>query len=104
MAITASQTGTAIIKVTGTTATADEILPAGHYYRLLWVHWYLPTTADHKFSLIDGSDNQILKGNCVTVKESLWYPCDGTFHNGLFCDDLDSGELYIAVVVGRKPS
>ena len=103
MALTVAQTDKPVIKVTGTTATADTVLESGQYVRVLWVLWHKPTTADDLLSLTDVAGNQILKGNAQTAKQDLWFPVDGLLFNGLAIDDLDSGEVYIGVAHGRKP-
>lgn len=91
MALTVDKTRTPI-KVTGTTSANQEVFPDLVYIKYLY--WYAPTTIGHLCSLKDkaGADIAILA--CETANGSLLFPLYTQFH-GIYCDDMDSGTLYI---------
>lgn len=64
------------------------------------VLWYGVTTAGHLLSLKDKDGNVILKmgadapGTSGKLTYYMSFP-KGLSVNGIYCDDMDSGELYI---------
>ena len=93
MAITPDITGNPFL-VTGTTNTNDKITDGRVFIK--YVYWYNPTTVGHLVHLVDKSRKEILKLRCEAANESqpfaLW-----TAWDGIYCDDMDSGELKIYV-------
>ena len=81
-------------KITGTTTTNDKITDDQAYIKR--VYWYNPTTEGHLVALKDINGNYIAQLICEGDNESLWYPVYWTY-TGVYCDDMDSGTLYIYV-------
>jgi hypothetical protein len=96
MAITAAEHG-GVIKVTGTTATADDIVD--RQVDIQAIVWYGATTDGHKLSITDADGNQIWKAqmNTSNLGEniSITFPKGVHSEDGIYCDDMDSGEVYI---------
>ena len=68
--------------------------------RIKAIRWYRPTTADHKASLLVASGGDtVWKANATVAKQDLvqYFGQVGIRVDGLYCDDLDSGILYIYV-------
>lgn len=84
------------IKVTGTTAADTEILGDGVLAHVKYIRWYKPTTAGHLCNVTDGARNTIMKMNAEGANDTQQWPIYTTYE-GLRCDDLDSGELYIHI-------
>ena len=61
-----------------------------------YVYWYNPTTAGHLLSLIDSKGDDIVVARCESDGESQWLPVYTKF-NDIYCDDMDSGTLYIYI-------
>ena len=91
MSLTVIDTATPI-KVTGTTSADTEIRPDMTYVK--FVYWYKPTTVGHLLTLKDSAGNELVQGYCENANESQWFPVFLTC-NGIHCDDMDSGSLYI---------
>lgn len=73
---------------------ADTLITTG--VKIRSILWYLPAASDDKASLLDAvGGNVIYKANCVTAKQGIYYNLGGLWVDGLYCDDLDSGVLYI---------
>lgn len=98
MAITVVNTSGSPIVVTGTTNTNDEVYTpsAGAGVKILWVYWYLPTTAGHLCALKTKDGKPILQMRCENANESQFFPLWQTWGN-IYCDDMDSGTLYIYI-------
>jgi hypothetical protein len=94
MAISASL-GNPII-VTGTTNTNDKVINKGLGGAVFvkFVYWYNPTTINHLISLKDVNGRVILPLKCEVANESQWAPV-WSYFNSIYCDDMDSGTLYI---------
>ena len=91
MAITADATVNPIV-VTGTTAASNKIID--HQGFVKFIRWYKPTAVGHIVSITNQYGDRVTKEYCMQANLSVDIPvfsiCDG-----LYCDDLDSGELYI---------
>ena len=95
MAITAVNT-TNPIKVTGTTSTTDEVWAKGPPVFVKHIYWYNPSTAGHLLSLTDSNGNVIIKCIAEAANDSQQWAIYGSY-NGIICNDMDSGELYIYI-------
>ena len=84
------------IKVTGATDADTEILPKTSYVFIQFIRWYKPTTTGHLSHITDGDGNTIIKMNAISADDSQMWPIYGGY-DGIRCDDLDSGELYIHI-------
>jgi hypothetical protein len=93
MALTVTNTVNPI-KVTGDTAVDTEIL--GKSAAIKFIKWYNPTTTGHLCHITDGEGVTISKMYCDTAHVTQIDPVF-TWVNGVKCDDLDSGELYIYI-------
>ena len=82
------------IKVTGTTSADTEILE--HLAHVKFIRWYKPTTAGHVCHITDGARNTIIKMNAEGDNDTQMWPIFTTY-DGIRCDDMDSGELYIHI-------
>ena len=82
------------IKCTGTTAADTEILGRPTYIK--FIYWYNPTTAGDLLALKDPEGTEIVVARCETNGESQWLPVFLRF-DGIHCDDMDSGTLYIYI-------
>ena len=83
------------IKITGTTATDQEIInPSGGIIRIKFVYWYNITTAGDLCLLTDKYGNEIIPMRCEVDGESQMWPIY-TAYSSIHCNDLDSGTLYI---------
>ena len=91
MAITVDKTRSPI-KITGTSVASTEVITGIIYIK--HIYWYVPTTVGHICSLKDRSGGDIAVLACEVVNESQLFPVFTTF-DGIFCDDLDSGTVYI---------
>jgi len=90
--------GTNILKVTGTTAAAQKVYERsdGSGVRVKAVYWYNITAAGDKLNLIDSKGNDIIPIIAEANASSLFFPID-TFVPDIYCDDMDSGTLYIYI-------
>ena len=91
MALTVDKTVNPI-KVTGTTNVSQEITTGLIFIKQ--IYWYGPTTAGHLCSLKNKVGNDILIMACETGAGSQVFPLD-TIFDGVYCDDMDSGTIYI---------
>ena len=96
MAITA--TGDNPIVVTGTTDATDDIKTTTVLISQLY--WLQATTGGHLLSLQDGNGRQLFAFYCTTANTSQTFLFDPPLiaTDGLYCDDMDSGTLYVFVV------
>ena len=82
------------IQITGTTNTNDKITDDLVYVK--FIYWYAPTTAGHLCSIKDKVGKVVGKFKCEVDNRSDILPvCQ--LSQGLYCDDLDSGEVYIYI-------
>jgi len=82
------------IVVTGTTNTNDLVFANPVFIK--FVYWYNPTTEGHLLSLKDENGRVIVPGRCESNNKSQWFPIF-THHTNIYCDDLDSGAVYIYI-------
>ena len=82
------------IKVTGTTSTDTVILD--RMASVKFIKWYKPTTIGHICHITDSENVTIAKFYCDTADVSQIDPLF-ILVNGINCDDMDSGELYIYI-------
>jgi len=80
------------IKVTGTTATSQKITNALIY--IPHVYWYAPTTAGHLCNLVGKNGEPIITMKCESDGISQQWMIDMAIE-GIYCDDMDSGTLFI---------
>lgn len=94
MALTIDE-GNPII-VTGTTAANEVIIDKGLGGALMvkFIKWHKPTTIGHLCTIKDSNGRVVVPFDCEVADESQWAPIWSYFQN-LYCDDMDSGELYI---------
>lgn len=98
MGVTATDNGY-VIKVTGTTNTADVVTAA--FIRLAGILWYKPTVVGHLLNFTDTAGNDILPCYCDVADSSKWYDLEDWPVNGLKIDDMDSGTVMIYLKRGR---
>lgn len=97
MAITADVTGNPF-KVTGTTTAANKVTDS--IVMIQGFLWTGATTNGHLVSVTNKAGKQLWKGQMATT--ALTEPVQITFPlglpaNGVYVNDMDSGELYIYV-------
>ena len=80
------------IVVTGTTDASSLIISRGLYIN--YIYWYKPTTTGHLLSITDPNLRTIAKACCSVADQEVLIPISGIY-DGVYCDDMDSGELYI---------
>ena len=80
------------IKVTGTTNTSTKILDGPVFLKS--IYWEQPTTTGHKMALQDKAGGDVIEMYCLTQNKDMEKDLDIHVH-GLYCDDLDSGTLFI---------
>ena len=94
MSLTVS-TNKKIIRVTGTTETAQAILdPTTADVYINIVYWFKPTTAGHLLTLQTSDGEYIVELACETDNVSVPFPL-GVYVKDIYCSDMDSGTLYI---------
>ena len=82
------------IKVTGTTSADTIILDRMAFVK--FIKWYKPTAIGHICHITDSENVTIAKFYCDTDDVSQIDPLF-ILVNGIKCDDMDSGELYIYI-------
>ena len=82
------------IKVTGDTNINTVILD--RQVSIKFIKWYKPTTIGHICHLTDNENVTITKLYCDTADVSQFDPLFLSI-NGINCDTMDSGELYIYI-------
>lgn len=86
-------------KITGTTDVAEKILDTE--VMIQGILWTGATTDGHLCSLTDKAGRQLWKGKMATTKlgEDIyeWFPRGLYSSDGIYVNDIDSGELYIYV-------
>ena len=81
--------------ITGDTNTSVKI--SDEQVKVKWVYWFNPTTSGHLLSLTDKNGDQIIEAICEGANESVPpLPIFQTY-TGVYCNDMDSGTLYIFV-------
>ena len=78
----------------GTISSATKITDRLVYIK--FIYWHNPTTVGHLAKLTDREGNTILPMNCDAANQSQMWPIWTAF-KGVYCDDLDSGELFIFI-------
>jgi hypothetical protein len=80
------------IKITGTTDSSTEVTATPIHVKS--VYWLQPTTQGHKLALQHSDGRDIIEMYCqdanVSLQADINIKC-----NGIFCDDMDSGTVYI---------
>lgn len=94
MALTIDSKAGSVIKVTGTTATAEKIFDDKTHVK--FIKWHKPTTEGHKLSVKNIEGSEIVIADCEKANQSQWLPIWGTYEN-FYIDDLDSGSVYIYI-------
>lgn len=98
MAITADITGNPY-KITGTTATASKV--TDEPVMIQAIVWYKGTTNGHLLSITDKAGNVIWKEainlQSLNRNNSITFPSGLYSSDGIYIDDMDSGEVYIYV-------
>ena len=98
MAITADVTGNPL-KITGTTAASNKV--TDNPVTIQAFLWTGATTNGHLVSVTDKAGNQLWKGQMATTKltEDIAFtlPLGLYSSDGIYVDDMDSGELYIYI-------
>jgi hypothetical protein len=91
MSITVDKTRTPI-KVTGTTSASEAITVDPVYIK--HIYWHAPATIGDICSLKDRVGKDIVVLTCEVALSSQIFPLFTRFE-GVYCDDFDSGTLYI---------
>ena len=97
MATTTVRT-TSVIKITGTTAAAEEVTPNDVIIKK--IVWYAATTNAHKLSLTDKNGVTIYLAQMATTALTENIEADfpgGLNAQGISVDDLDSGTVLIYI-------
>jgi len=80
------------IKVTGTTDASAKVTDRLGYVK--FIHWYNVTTSGHLLSLTDKNGTEVVKLKAEKDGDTITYPVLQEMA-GIYCDDMDSGTLYI---------
>ena len=86
-----------LFKIDAGTISSKTLVYNG-YGEIKHVIWNGATTGGHKASLVDEDDNPIWEATFQVATEGSDWCRDLNFNvpfDGLYCDDLDSGELLI---------
>lgn len=94
MALTVENKNVNRIKVTGTTSTDQEIVAGGDTVGLKFIYWYNPTKTGHLCNLVDSNGVEIFPMRAAFAGDSQQWAIF-EYVNGIHCDDMDSGTLYI---------
>lgn len=98
MAITAVVTGNPF-KITGTTTSANKVTDSEVMIQAML--WHKATTNAHLLSVTDKAGNQIWKAQMTTVNLGndiyITFPLGLSTQDGIYVNDMDSGELYIYI-------
>ena len=92
MGLTVTNEETGRLKVTGTTDTCQAIY--SDYVGLKFVYWYNPTTAGDVCNLVDRNGKEIIPIRAAIAGDSQQLAIF-KFVDGIYCDDMDSGTLYL---------
>ena len=85
-----------IIRVTGTTDTAQVILgPSAADVYINSIYWFKPTTAGQLLTLKTSDGDHIIELACEADGVSRGPFKIETHVKDIYCDDMDSGTLYI---------
>jgi hypothetical protein len=89
--------GTTVLVVTGTTAAKQAILAHTGRVKVNALYWVTPTTAGQLCTLQNGDDENMHSFSCMTDADDMQFvPAKPIiFQDGIYCDDMDSGTLYI---------
>jgi len=83
------------IRITGVTGSSEEIV-ARFIHKVKFIRWYNPATSGDLCAIQDGAGCEIISMNAEANNDTQHWPLDIGV-DGLYCDDLDSGELYIYI-------
>ena len=93
MAITA--TGTNPIIVTGTCSAKDDILITTRRVVVEAVYWLAPSGDRDFVELQDGLGAEKIGISCKNDDEDVYFWTPVVFNDGIYCDRMDSGILYV---------
>lgn len=83
-------------KVTGTTATAQVILPQSSSMKIKAIYWFSPDAIDDLLNITDAAGNSIganFEASNSTQSQVKYF--NGLVVDGLAVQDMDSGEIHI---------
>ena len=97
MTISSTSIGNSPIVVTGTSTASSAITTAFYRMRINRLTWLTPADQEQKLALQDGNGKELYEFYCDNDKETLSESFDPPLLaiNGIYCDDMDSGTLYI---------
>ena len=95
MPITVDDKGSPII-VTGTTSSAEEVMPRSEKAHIKYLYWYNATTAGDLLTLVEGEGREIITMRAEADNTSQQWDIDTQYY-GLQITDMDSGKLYIYI-------
>ena len=86
------------IVVTGTSAASAAIESSGTWL-ISKLYWLNPATQGDKLALQDGDGKELFEFYAQTVNSSqeVSFRTPLEARNGIYCDDMDSGTLYIFI-------
>ena len=86
------------IYVTGTITTTNSAITTKNTI-ITGLYWYAPTTIGHTCILRDGNLKEIFAFKTVVANQSQYFsfPDALVAVDGLYCYNMDSGELYVFV-------
>lgn len=82
------------IRATGTTAVSQAVIAPSQAVYVNRIYWFNPTTAGHLCTLKDSRGNFITELRAESNNGSQQIEIDAYFDD-IYCDDMDSGTLYI---------
>jgi hypothetical protein len=92
MSLTVVEDSGGAIKVTGTATSSEKITDA--LIDISSIYWLQPTTAGHLCNLIGKNSQPIISMRCESDNISQQWDINIVV-DGIYCDDMDSGTLYI---------
>lgn len=95
MPITVDDKGSPII-ITGTTSSAEEVLPRSEKAYIKYLYWFNPTTAGDLLTLTEGEGREIITMRAESNNGSQQWDINTQYY-GLQITDMDSGKLYIFI-------
>ena len=91
--------GPLMVKVDSAVAAKTPIFDDGEHGTIKHI-WWLGVTTTHLASLVNDDGDPIFKFEAITGNLSpTFLNIDLNFANGLYCDDLDSGTLWLVLSV-----
>ena len=82
------------IVVTEAIAASTPIATGGSGIWINFIKWHKPTTIGHLLSLLDSKGKVIAVAECEVANKSQYLPIFAHYPD-IYCDDMDSGALYI---------